>query len=152
MLCRVLCVFAVCCFALLIALANNTSASEAKDDLQGAWQAVDGEVNGKKLPADQVDELQVVIKADKLEIKPDGEGRKTTFKLDGSKTPPTIDLTPFDGPRKGSVVPGIYSLQNGELKLCINIWGKDPAKRPTEFRAQEGDGLVLVTLQRKKPE
>jgi uncharacterized protein (TIGR03067 family) len=152
MLCRALCVFAVCCFALLIALANNTSASEANDDLQGAWQAVDGEVNGKKLPADQVDELQVVIKADKLEIKPDGEGRKTTFKLDSNGTPKTIDLTPLDGNRKGTIVPGIYSLQDGELKLCINIWGKDPAKRPTEFKAQEGDGFVFATFQRKKQE
>jgi len=66
--------------------------------------------------------------------------------------PKTIDLTPLDGSRKGSIVPGIYSLQEGQLRLCINIWGKDPAKRPTEFKVQEGDGFVCVILERKKQE
>jgi uncharacterized protein (TIGR03067 family) len=147
---RVLCVLVAFCFSGLFAGAGSKPVDPSKKNLEGTWQAVDGEANGKKLPADQVEELQVVITSDKLEIKPDGEGRKTTFKLNSSGTPKTIDLTPLDGDRKGTIVPGIYSLQDGQLKLCINIWGKDPSQRPTAFQAQEGDGFVFVTFQRKK--
>lgn len=149
---RVMCVLAVCFFSAGVAIADNKSVNDAKKGLEGTWQTVDGEGNGKKLPTDQVEELRIVIKGDQLDIKPDGEGRRTTFQVDPSKTPKTIDLIPHDGSRKGSIVPGIYSLQDEQLRLCINIWGKDPALRPTEFKAQEGDGCVFVTLRRTKQE
>jgi uncharacterized protein (TIGR03067 family) len=97
---------------------------------------------------DKVKETQLVIESNTLGIKPDGEGRKTTFTQDSSKTPGTINLIPLDGDRKGTIVLGIYSMQDGELRLCINIWGKDPARRPTEFKTQPGDGCVFVTLKR----
>ena len=152
MLNRVLCVFAACSFTAVIAVAADKSASDAKD-LQGTWQAVDLEANGEKSPADQVKELQIVIKADEIfAVKPHGEDPRNKFKLDSSRTPKTIDLTPLDGPRKGGIVAGIYSLQNGQLRLCINIFGKDPARRPTEFKTQAGDGVGLVTLERAKQE
>lgn len=144
MLRRVLCVLAVCCFCPAIAFADD------KQLLEGTWQVIDGEANGQKMSTDQVMELQIVIAANELSVKPDGEGRKTTFKLDASNTPKTIDLIPLDGPRKGSIVPGIYSLKDGQFALCINIWGQDPTQRPTEFNTKEGDGVVLLILARTK--
>jgi uncharacterized protein (TIGR03067 family) len=74
--------------------------------------------------------------------------RKTRFTLDSSKTPTTINLIPLDGGRKGTIVPGIYSVGDGKLRLCINIWGKDPSRRPSEFKTQPGDGCVFVTFKR----
>ena len=97
---------------------------------------------------DKIKETQIVIDSNTLGIKPDGEGRKTTFTVDASKTPGTINLIPLDGGRKGTIVPGIYSMKDGQLKICINIWGKDPTLRPTEFKTQQGDGCVFVTLKR----
>ncbi len=94
-------------------------------------------------------ETQLVIEGGRLGIKPDGEGRKTTFTVDPGKTPRTIDLTPLDGDRKGTIVPGIYALRDGQLRLCVNIWGKDPTLRPTEFKTRPGDGCVLITLKRR---
>lgn len=148
---RVLCTFAACSFIAVIAVADDKSANDAKD-LQGVWQAVDLEGNGEKQPADQVHELQIVIKADEVfAVRPRGEDPRNKFRLDSTKAPKTIDLTPVDGPRKEQIVPGIYSLKNGRLTLCINIFGKDsPAKRPADFKTREGDGVVLVTLERAK--
>ncbi len=148
MLRRVLFVCAAFCLVPTVAVADKPSPKDSGKDLQGTWQAVDGEGNGGKLDEAKIKETQLVIEGDRLDIRPDGEGRKTTFTADPGKTPRTIDLTPLDGDRKGSIVPGIYALQGGHLRLCINIWGKDPTRRPTEFKTQPGDGYVFLTFKR----
>ena len=145
MLNRMLCVFAVCSFTAVIAVADDKSANDAKN-LQGVWQAVDLEANGKKSPDDQVKELKIVFKGDRVfAVKPEGEGQKSKFTLDTSKKLNTIDLTPIDG--KGKLAAGIYSLKNGQLKVCIHLFGKDTSQRPTEFKTHEGDGVGFAILE-----
>ena len=137
-------------FAILERAADDKSANDAKD-LQGVWQAVDAEGNGEKMPADQVQELKIVFKGDEIfVVKPSGEDPKNKFKLDSSKTPKTIDVIPIDGEDKGTIHAGIYSLKKGRLTLCLNIFGKDPALRPTEFKTKASDGVGLITLERAK--
>jgi uncharacterized protein (TIGR03067 family) len=149
MLSRVLCTFAMCFFTVGTALAGDESPADAKN-LQGTWQAVDLEANGERKPDDQIKELQLVINGDDLAIKPEGEGRRCKFAFDSGKTPKTIDLIPLDGSGKGKTFAGIYSLQNGKLRICINIFGKDPGQRPKEFKTQAGDGIGFATLERVK--
>jgi uncharacterized protein (TIGR03067 family) len=148
MLPRVLFLCAAFCLVPVLAVADKPSPNRTEKALQGTWQAVVGEANGQKVADEKVQETQLVIDADRVEIKPDGEGRKTTFTLDPGKTPGAIDLTPLDGGRKGSVVPGIYALQDGQLKLCVNIWGKNPTRRPADFKTQPGDGCVFMAFKR----
>ncbi|MFZ1936755.1 MAG: TIGR03067 domain-containing protein [Thermoguttaceae bacterium] len=137
-------------FAILERAADDKSANDAKD-LQGVWQAVDLEGNGEKLPADQVKELKIVFKGDEVfVVKTSGEDPKNKFKLDPGKTPKTIDVIPIDGSDKGTIHAGIYSLKNGRLTLCLNIFGKDPALRPAEFKTKASDGVGLITLERSK--
>ena len=148
MLNRMLCIFTACSFAAGIAVADDKSANDAKK-LQGTWQAVDLEANGEKSPADQVKELKIVFKGDEVfVVKPSGDDPKNKFKLDSIKTPKTIDVVPIDGSDKGTIHAGIYSLKKGRLTLCINIFGKDPALRPTEFKTKASDGVGLITLER----
>jgi uncharacterized protein (TIGR03067 family) len=151
MLHRVLCIFAAFSFAAVIALADDKNANDAKD-LQGTWQAVDLETNGGKSPVDQVKELRIVFKGDEVfAVKSEGEGHKVKFKLDSSKTPNAIDLIAIEGSDKGKTAAGIYSLKNGQLRLCINLFGKDTTQRPADFKTQAGDGVGYVTLERAKP-
>ena len=146
MLNRMLLIFTACSFTAVIALAGDKSASDAKT-LQGTWQAIYLEANGKKSPDDQVKELQIVFKGDRVfAVKPEGEGQKSKFTLDTSKKLNTIDLTPIDG--KGKTATGIYSLKNGQLKVCIHLFGKDTTQRPTEFKTHEGDGVGFAVLER----
>ncbi len=136
------------CLVPALAVAEKSSPNRAEKDLQGTWQAIDAEGNGGKLDEGKIKETQTVIESNTLGIKPDGEGRKTTFTVDSGKTPGTINLIPLDGGRKGTIVPGIYSMQDGQLKICINIWGKDPTLRPIEFKTQQSDGGIFITLKR----
>ena len=148
MLPRVLFIFTACLFTAVVALAGDKSANDAKN-LQGTWQAVYLEANGKKSPNDQVKELQIVFKGNQVfAVKPEGEGQKCKFNLGASKKLNTIDLSPIDG--KGKPAAGIYSLKNGQLKVCINLFGKDTARRPTEFKTHEGDGVGFAILERAK--
>ncbi len=118
---RLLSLCAAFCLVPALAVAEKPVPNSTEKDLQGTWQAVDGEGNGERLDEDKIKETQIVIESNTLGIKPDGEGRKTTFTVDASKTPGTINLIPLDGGRKGTIVPGIYSMQDGQLRLCINI-------------------------------
>ena len=130
MLRHVLFLCAAICLVPAFAVAAKSSPNRTEKDLQGTWQAIDAEGNGGKLDEDKIKETLIVIESNTLGIKPDGEGRKTTFTVDSSKTPGTINLIPLDGDRKGTIVPGIYSVQDGQLRICINIWGKDPTRGP----------------------
>ena len=130
--------------------AEPKSADDA-ENLQGTWQAVYLEANGEKKPDDEIREPKVVIQGDELfAVKPKGEDPHLKFKLDSGKTPKTIDLIPIDGPDKGKMFPGIYSLQDGKLRLCINIFRQHTGQRPTEFKTQPGDGVGFATLERAK--
>ena len=130
--------------------AEPQSANDAKS-LQGTWQAVALEGNGERKPDDEAKELKVVFKGDEVfVVKSEGEGRKVKFKLDSSKTPNAIDLIAIDGSDKGKTAAGIYSLNDGRLRLCVNLFGKDTTQRPTEFKTQAGDGVGFITLERAK--
>ena len=140
MLRHILFLCAAFCLVPALAVAEKSNPNNTEKALQGTWQAVDGEGNGEKLDEDKIKETLIVIEANTLGIKPDGEGRKTTFTVDSSKTPGTINLIPLDGDRKGSIVPGIYSVQDGQLRICINIWGKDATDAPpNSIRSPEMD-------------
>jgi uncharacterized protein (TIGR03067 family) len=82
-------------------------------------------------------------------VKPSGTDPKLKFKLDPTKGPKTIDLIVQEGQHMGKAAPGIYGLGNGQLRLCINIFG-DLSHRPMEFKTQERDGVGLATLERVK--
>jgi uncharacterized protein (TIGR03067 family) len=142
--------FAACFFTVVVALADDKSPNDAKE-MQGTWQAIDLEGNGEKRPDDEIKELKIVIKGDEIfAVKPQGEDPRNKFKLDPGKTPKTIDICPIDGPDKGKTAAGIYSLKNGQLRICINIFGQDTTQRPKEFKTQAGDGVALATLERAK--
>ncbi len=147
---RMICALAAFHFAIVIAVADDTS-NEVKN-LQGTWQAVEIEANGQKSPTDQVSELKIVIQGNEVyALRPIGEDPRSKFKLDPNKQPKAIDLFPLDSAHPGRMVAGIYSLQNGQLRLCINLFGKDTTQRPKGFKTMEGDGVGFVTLERVKP-
>ena len=145
---RVLGVVVVCCFTAVIALGDDKTANDT-NELQGVWQAVSLEGNGEARPDDEAKELQVVFKGELVfAVRAKVEDRKVRFKIDSSKKPNAIDLIAIDGSDIGKTAAGIYSLQNGKLRLCINMFGQDTTKRPKEFKTQAGDGVAFVTLER----
>ncbi len=121
-------------------------AKPEQESLDGVWTAVSLEENGEKAPAEIVKKFRMVIKGSEMTINPDTENRRCTFQLVPGKMRNGIVLTPEDGPAKGKPVLGIYSLEKGQLTLCVDR--RDGTAKPTELATSPGSGLALLVLTR----
>jgi uncharacterized protein (TIGR03067 family) len=144
----------VCLFALVRSQAAGGDADEeaAAKDLQaldGTWRLSSKEVDGKKFGEEEIKDVIGVI---------DGSGRYSvrrgdtvagqgTVKLDPTKKPKTIDVTPTEGERKGKPSLGIYEIEGDAFRMCMARPGDG---RPAEFSAKAGSGRTLVVYQREK--
>ena len=141
--------FIVLLSAAMFAQAQEKTGDDAKD-MQGVWKVIDLEANAEKKPAEEFQGIQVIVKGNELwAVKPTGADPKLKFTLDPQKSPKTIDLTVQEGNDKGKVVLGIYSVKDGQLRLCINIFG-EASSRPTEFKTRDRDGVAFAILEREK--
>jgi RNA polymerase sigma factor (sigma-70 family) len=114
--------------------------------LQGNWRALSLEYNGVQLAPEAARKFRVVIRNDTITFNPDGAKRVATFKLDPSRRPNVIWLTP-EGAEKTPPVHGIYDSDEGRLKLCFD---NDEGKAvPTDFATKPGSGLTLIVLTRE---
>jgi uncharacterized protein (TIGR03067 family) len=137
--------------ALLIGLVSgaedkNDSGKKDKDLLKGTWIIVSLERDGKK-NEDAAGE-KVTFDGESITIQMKERELKGTYKLDSTKKPKQIEITPADGPDKDKALHGIYSIEKNELKICIAHGEKE---RPTEFKSEEGSGISLATLKRMEP-
>lgn len=129
--------------------ADPPAEDAAKRDLgriQGTWQGVAMEVDGKPAPAYMVAVLTIVFKGDTLTfVFAEPGARNFTYKLDPTTKPAGIDVTAAEGKFKGETDKGVYSLDGDTLKICI---GKGD-RRPKELKA--GAREALYVLKREKP-
>ena len=121
-------------------------AEDKKDDpLKGTWVVVTMVRNGQSNENAVGD--KVTFEDGTMTIRGKNRENKGAYKLDASKDPKQVDITPSDGLDKGMAHVGIYALDKGELKLCIGRPGKD---RPTAFESKEGSEHMLVKLKRQE--
>jgi uncharacterized protein (TIGR03067 family) len=144
-------------FALTSSVAMLLGASDAKQDLaqlQGTWNVVGAEHQGKKTGVGVLDKMQVTIKDnsfmmidDKTVPKPRIE--KATLELKASTTPKSIDITPD---KKGNpMLLGIYKIDGDTLKLCWDKKrGEKSAVRPTSFTTLPDSKSMMLILKRAK--
>jgi uncharacterized protein (TIGR03067 family) len=146
--------------ALPVVALVSFGAAPARDDavkkelakMQGSWQVVSGEEDGKPSSEYLTENLKWIIKGDQLSftgIAPlTDKAGKLTLTIDASTTPKCIDLKVEAGSLKGTVWEGVYEWKGEELKLCLHLAG---GKRPVEFGTKEGSNQVLFVLKREKP-
>ena len=136
---------------ILFAFAATAQERQA-DDLDGRWIAVELETEGQKEDPKVLKTFRVRVFGNQLTMRPNGTvTRSMKFKLDPSQTPKTIDLTVYEDDKPGRTVQGIYSLDKGQLKMCVPSFdstAKDAKVRPREFKTKAGDGLVMMVLTR----
>jgi uncharacterized protein (TIGR03067 family) len=136
--------------------ANKARAEQVdkeENGIEGRWLAEKVVSSGVERWMD--DETLLVIDEESISwtfTKRNGDTAKSstvnfTYKLDPSKKPAEIDLSPTAGEIKGKVFPGIYELDGDSLKLCRNQPGQ---KRPNEFVSNKGSDEVLLILKRVK--
>jgi uncharacterized protein (TIGR03067 family) len=131
-----------------VILAASTGVILAQDkglkDLEGTYRVSVMEKAGKTAPKELTATVKVTLKGEELTFKIGDEEKKAKIKVDSSKTPNTIDISPTDGPEKGKNFPGIYKFDKGDLTLAFTEKGD----RPKGFTV-EGD---VVLLKMKKDE
>jgi uncharacterized protein (TIGR03067 family) len=135
--------------ALFTAAADPDPAKEDLKALQGTWAIESITFNGDDVSNDY--KLSLTFKGSEGTLEGDDEVRKEyakiSVKLDPESSPKCIDVTVALGAQKGTVMEGIYSLKDNQLRLCVKVLGKD---RPSEFKSVSGESTALVTLKRKE--
>lgn len=115
--------------------------------LQGNWNFVTLELEGTKVPEQVFKGSKIIIKGDAFTSIAGGVTYSGTLKVDGAKSPKTIDMIFTAGPEKGKTSLGIYELDGDKWKICLGLAGRD---RPQEYVTKPGSGHALETLEREK--
>lgn len=142
---------AVLAVALLGAAGDEPSAEAKKDlaKLQGTWETVSLNYNGKDFPADGSGSFRFVFKGDQITVTGNKaiqkEYARIKFKLDPATTPRLVDLTVSAGSQLNAAMEGIYEIKGDELRLCVKVFGKE---RPLEFDAPAGASVALLVMKR----
>jgi uncharacterized protein (TIGR03067 family) len=143
---------ALLAFAFGLALTSQLAADAAKkDDIdlwQGTWVMLSGEREGQNFTEEQVKSFKRTVKGDKLTITVNGEELyRGAFKLDPSKKPKNIDVTPETGDAKGATLMGIYEFDGDTLKVCMAF---PDSPRPTEFTGKAGSNQTFAVWKKEK--
>ncbi|HMP01486.1 MAG TPA: TIGR03067 domain-containing protein [Gemmatales bacterium] len=139
---------------LVLSAAGQTPDSNDLNLLQGRWTASSIEVQGRRLIQSEVEKLQFLFEAKGSQVTfgPADMRREATLRLDGSRTPRTIDFRlKAEADKPQVTLLGIYKIEGDTLTLCVPANPDIPA-RPTEFRSDPAAGTTLVVLQRVKPD
>ena len=140
-----------------LVFAGDAAQDAARDrlNLQGTWQVVAAENEGKAIPREEIVQMEVIFSGDRVLIRGEDKDAKKreaipkfTFTLDPAHNPKHIDFKYLDAPKKGLVEQGIYHLDGNDLKICMQ---QDPkGERPRRFVTALGDQLSLIVLRRFK--
>ncbi len=129
----------------LLLAADNPSKDDVKQEakkLNGTWKVDSIVQDGQKMDAEEAHKWVVTMDGDKYVVKVDGqileEGK---IKIDPSKSPKHIDISPTTGNDAGSTRKGIYEVKGDEQKICF---APPDQERPKEFSSKEGSGRLLI--------
>lgn len=118
------------------------------DRLQGIWNIVSLEMDGRTVPTGALGGASIAVDGDRFISNGMGAAYEGTIELNSSATPKTFDLKFTTGPEKGNTNPGIYELGAKQWRLCIATRG---TVRPRAFTAKPGTGIVVEVLERQEP-
>jgi uncharacterized protein (TIGR03067 family) len=134
---------------LLAADEKKDDAKKEQEKLQGSWDAVSVEFDGKATAVSDPKKFTLTFEKDTLTLKMKGKDRlRGTFRLDPAATPKIIDITVSAGGKDtddGKVMHGIYEVDKDGLKFCAGEPGEK--ERPKGFNT-EGTGHTLFTFKR----
>jgi uncharacterized protein (TIGR03067 family) len=136
-------------FLIFAAMASAARCAVAADTdekmLQGEWELVSLEVQGKTLPAPGGKGGSIVFaKGEKLIWKDPGKPEKIgKYKIDAHREPKQIDLITS---KDGETVQGIYAFDDDKLKMAFSAKGPK-GQRPSDFK---GENVMIVIWKRRK--
>jgi uncharacterized protein (TIGR03067 family) len=132
---------------LVVAIVLCVSFSATADDekelkrFQGDWRMVTATANGETVKGDKGKEKVWRFDGTKL-IPLDDKDDVATITIDPTKKPATLDIKD----KRGDVVEAIYKFTEDKLIICA----RSDNKRPKEFEAPKGSGVLLFEFERVK--
>jgi uncharacterized protein (TIGR03067 family) len=138
----------------LAALGLLLAQGDAQDDpikqdikrLEGYWKVVSLVDAGKRVPAEEAKQLTLLFAGNEYMVKKeDMVLRKGKYTIDPTVKPKAIDISPGQGDNKGKTMRGIYSFDNGSIRICVAPPDKD---RPLDYNAGAGNGYSLYVMER----
>jgi uncharacterized protein (TIGR03067 family) len=122
----------------------------AKQELQGVWHAVSAKMDGRDV-SDEMPRLTFVFRKEKFSASGAYLGQSAAangvYRVDLSRSPKQITLTVQDREVKGTVLRGVYKVDNDVLTLCLP--STEAGEVPTSFPKEVGEGLALIVLKRE---
>jgi uncharacterized protein (TIGR03067 family) len=133
--------------SLLIAADNPKDEAIKKDleQLKGTWVATSYVKDMKAAAEADLKMMKLAVAGDQVTFTKGKDLRKSTYRLDPTQKPKTVDIVMIDGPDKDKTLQGIYEISGDELKICLAILDKP---RPKEFAAKPE--TILETWKREK--
>jgi len=130
------------------ALADDEGEKELKK-MSGNWVPTLMQLNGKKQPAEIAKAITLTIDGSKYNTAVGAEKDEGTLKVDTTKTPREMDITPSVGENKDKTIPCIYEFKGNELKICYGLNGSE---RPADFKAgEDGKGVYMLITYKRAP-
>ncbi|HEX8916706.1 MAG TPA: TIGR03067 domain-containing protein [Humisphaera sp.] len=120
-----------------------------QDAIQGTWKvgtmSVDG---GEPAPADKEGAMTLKFDGAVVTAKPGNEdkGKPADFKLDATKSPKEIRVTPTEGNEKGKTYNGVYELTGDTLVIAFDAEPGQPTPTDTKPAAKR----IVMKLDRQK--
>jgi uncharacterized protein (TIGR03067 family) len=137
-------------FALVPTASADDKADAVKKEfekLQGEWQLVAAERNGKKIPDNQFNDEKATIKGDVETVIKAGKVMQTArLTLDPTTSPKSYTREVIDGVNKGSKSHGIYELNDDTFTECRIATDKELPKELSSKNA-----ALLLVNKRVKP-
>ncbi|HYG77048.1 MAG TPA: TIGR03067 domain-containing protein [Planctomycetota bacterium] len=115
-------------------------------DVNGTWTMVTSEMNGQKVPDEEMKKLSLVLTLKEGKYTTTSAGKQTDsgeYTLNAAAG--TFEIRPGEGPRKGTVMKAIYKLEGDTLTVCYDVAGKE---FPKEFKTQVDDGRLVAVYKR----
>jgi len=116
---------------------HNDASFGPATELEGEWEMISAVFNGIPMDPNLVKWCKRITRGNVTKVVAGPQVfLNATFSLDHSKKPGLIDYVNLEGASKGKVQAGIFTLSDGELKICMAAPGE---KRPNDFSSHPGD-------------
>jgi uncharacterized protein (TIGR03067 family) len=131
------------CLMLLGLMSADDKPTTGQKELQGTWKLVSVESEGM-LNDPMGGKPNWVIKGDKVIY---GGAELAELKVDPSTTPRIVDFKLNDPKR---VYEGIYEVESGKLKICVNRQSEGAKDRPGKFSTKDQSDWLLLVFELQK--
>jgi RNA polymerase sigma factor (sigma-70 family) len=120
------------------------------ENLEGTWELVSLEKEGRPLSADEVAQRKLVwtIKANQIVMRSTTDETTARYTPNPSENPKRIDLIFTSGPEKQEQkVQGIYMRTNGTLQVCYDPKGE---VQPKKFETAAGGSVLFMVFKKRE--